>query len=108
MPLPRRLRQTFALALSGAAFSFALSGAAFAQQCPDWQLGGIPLNTDSETAWVAQQYPLFAGGGLDLSISDPDPARAAILAASLRRRLPAARITDGVGPVALRLQWHRG
>lgn len=73
MPLPRRLRQTFALALSGAAFSFALSGAAFAQQCPDWQLGGIPLNTDSETAWVAQQYPLFAGGGLDLSMCQAIP-----------------------------------
>lgn len=42
-------------------------GAAAAQQCPDWQLNGIPITTDAETAWVPQQYPMFAGGNIDLS-----------------------------------------
>jgi len=44
-----------------------VGGAAAAQQCPDWQLSGIPITTDAETAWVPQQYPMFAGGNVDLS-----------------------------------------
>lgn len=55
------------IAAAGAAFTLAASGAAFAQQCPDWQLNGIPVTTDAETAWVPQQYPTFAGGNIDLS-----------------------------------------
>lgn len=43
------------------------AGAASAQQCPDWQLNGIPITTDSDTAWVPQQYPVFAGGNVNLS-----------------------------------------
>jgi len=54
------------IATAGTAVSVALAGAAAAQQCPDWQLGGIPIATDAETAWVPQQFPLFAGGTLDL------------------------------------------
>ena len=49
-----------------AAFCVA-GGAASAQQCPDWQLNGIPITTDAEAAWVPQQYPMFAGGNIDLS-----------------------------------------
>ena len=60
-------KQGLLIAAAGAAVSGALAGAAAAQQCPDWQLGGIPISTDAETAWVPQQYPLFAGGALDLS-----------------------------------------
>ena len=63
-------KQSFMMAAAGAAVSVAFAGAAAAQQCPDWQLGGIPITTDAETAWVPQQYPLFAGGGLDLGACD--------------------------------------
>ncbi|WP_068296574.1 hypothetical protein [Pararhodobacter sp. CCB-MM2] len=67
MSLYQNFKQGFLIAAAGAAFSTAMAGAAAAQQCPDWQLGGIPITTDAETAWVPQQYPLFAGGGLDLN-----------------------------------------
>ena len=67
MSFYRSFRQGFRIAAAGCALGLTMAGAAAAQQCPDWQLGGIPLTTDAETAWVPQQYPLFAGGGLDLS-----------------------------------------
>jgi len=54
------------LAAGGAMISLAATTSATAQQCPDWQIGGTPIATDAEVAWVPQQYPLFAGGGLDL------------------------------------------
>ncbi|MCB1362087.1 MAG: hypothetical protein H6899_02875 [Rhodobacter sp.] len=54
------------LAAAGAALCVAMAGAASAQQCPDWQLNGVPITTDAETAWVPQQYQIYAGGGLDL------------------------------------------
>lgn len=63
----QRFKQGIAIAAAGAAVSVALAGAAAAQQCPDWQLGGIPITTDADTAWTPQQFPLFAGGTLDLS-----------------------------------------
>ena len=57
----------FLIAATGAAVSVAASGSAMAQSCPDWQLGGVPVSTNAETAWVPQQYAMFAGGGVDLS-----------------------------------------
>ncbi|MEZ5751867.1 MAG: hypothetical protein R3D60_07845 [Paracoccaceae bacterium] len=67
MLLDSRLTKCFAFAaLVSAAGAFG-SGAALAQQCPDWQLGGIPINTDAETAWVPQRFDMYAGGGLNLS-----------------------------------------
>ncbi|WP_127107646.1 hypothetical protein [Pararhodobacter zhoushanensis] len=57
----------FLIAATGAAVSVAASGSAMAQSCPDWQLGGVPITTDAETAWAPQQYAMFAGGGVDLS-----------------------------------------
>lgn len=53
--------------LSLAAALCVAGGAAAAQQCPDWQLNGVPITTDAEAAWVPQQYPMFAGGTIDLS-----------------------------------------
>lgn len=67
MSFMQTFKNGFLIAAAGAAMTTAFAGAASAQQCPDWQLGGIPITTDAETAWVPQQYPLFAGGGLDLS-----------------------------------------
>ncbi len=67
MSIYHHWKNTFRIAAVGTAMSLAFAGSAMAQQCPDWQLGGIPITTDSETAWVPQQYPLFAGGGLDLA-----------------------------------------
>ena len=67
MSIYTRFKQGFLIAAAGGAVSVGLAGAAAAQQCPDWQLGGIPISTDAETAWTAQQYPLFAGGGLNLA-----------------------------------------
>ena len=57
-------RTTAAVALLGLA---GLAAPASAQQCPDWSLGGTPVATDGETAWVPQSYPVFAGGAVDLS-----------------------------------------
>lgn len=67
MSIYTRFKQGFLIAATGGAASVMLAGAAAAQQCPDWQLGGIQIATDAETAWAAQQYPLFAGGGLNLA-----------------------------------------
>lgn len=67
MSLTQFFKTGLLTAATGAALSIAAAGAASAQACPEWQLGGIPLTTDAETAWVPQQYPLFAGGALDLS-----------------------------------------
>lgn len=49
------------------AFGVLTAGVAAAQQCPEWQLNGVPITTDADTAWTAQQYGLYAGGMLDLS-----------------------------------------
>jgi len=64
----QNFKHGFLVAAAGAALSVAAAGSAAAQQCPDWQLSGIPITTDAETSWVPQQYPLYAGGGLDLSL----------------------------------------
>lgn len=53
-------------ALAAAAFSIAATGSASAQQCPDWQLNGVPISTDAEAAWTAQSYTMYAGGVVDL------------------------------------------
>jgi hypothetical protein len=50
--------------LAGAIFSFALAGPALAN-CPDWQLNGIFLNQDADTAWVPQSFQVMAGGALN-------------------------------------------
>lgn len=52
---------------AGAAFSLAAVGTAAAQQCPEWQLGGVPISTDAEAAWAPQQFPMYAGGAMNLS-----------------------------------------
>ena len=59
-------RGVFTLA-AGTILGLAGATAAAAQACPDWRPGGVPITTDAETAWTAQQYPMYAGGSLDLS-----------------------------------------
>lgn len=58
--------KSLTIAAVGALVSFAAAGSAFAQQCPDWQLNGIPVSTDAEQAWVPQRYSMYAGGAVDL------------------------------------------
>lgn len=36
-------------------------------QCPQWEIGGVPIVTDAEQAWAPQRYTTFAGGMADLS-----------------------------------------
>ncbi|GAB4272108.1 MAG: hypothetical protein Kow0013_25320 [Pararhodobacter sp.] len=66
MSLFRRVTQATLAVTAGVVLSLASAGDALAQQCPDWQLGGTPITTDAETAWVPQRYSMFAGGGLNL------------------------------------------
>lgn len=80
MIFPADFKKGLAMAVGGAALSLAAS-AASAQQCPDWQLGGIPITTDAQVAWVPQQYPMFAGGGLDLAQCSSVPGHGRITAA---------------------------
>lgn len=67
MSLMNRFKSTFLTAATGAVLSLGVAGSAAAQQCPDWQLGGVPLTTDAQQAYTAQQYPMYAGGSTDLS-----------------------------------------
>jgi len=76
-----RFKQGILIAATGAVLGVASAGSASAQQCPDWQLNGIPISTDAETAWVPQQYTMFAGGGLDLSQCGEIPGHGYITAA---------------------------
>lgn len=69
------------VAAAAALLGLAAAGEATAQQCPDWQLNGIPISTDAETAWVPQSYTMFAGGGLDLSACTSLPGYGYITAA---------------------------
>lgn len=80
MSLIPHFKQGLLVVLAGTALSVAASTAS-AQQCPDWQLGGIPIATDAQTAWVPQQYPMFAGGGLDLGQCGSVPGHGYITAA---------------------------
>lgn len=75
-----RFSTSVILASLGLATTLAATSAQ-AQQCPDWQLNGIPITTDAETAWAPQQYPMFAGGGLDLSACGSVPGLGHITAA---------------------------
>lgn len=68
-------------AAASAVLGVVAAGPASAQQCPDWQLNGIPITTDAETTWVPQQYTMFAGGGLDLSQCGQVPGHGYITAA---------------------------
>ena len=67
MSIVTHFKTGFLIAASAAVIGVAGSGAAMAQSCPDWQLGGVPVSTNAETAWAPQQYAMFAGGGVDLS-----------------------------------------
>lgn len=60
------IRRGLIVVATGAAFGALSASAAMAQQCPEWQLGGVPIATDAEQAWAPQQYPVFAGGALNL------------------------------------------
>ena len=73
MVFTRFVSHGLAVSAVGAVLSVFSAGSALAQQCPDWQLNGIPVSTDAETAWTAQQYPMYAGGGLDLSLCTSVP-----------------------------------
>jgi len=57
-------RRGLFVATAGAVLGFAAS--ASAQQCPDWQLGGVPIATNADEAWTPQQYTMYAGGMLNL------------------------------------------
>ena len=69
------------VAAAGTAFTLAAAGSAFAQQCPDWQLSGIPITTDADTAWVPQQYPTFAGGSIEVAACPSVPGTGRVTAA---------------------------
>lgn len=73
MSFLRFVSHGLAVSAVGAAMALFTAGSAYAQQCPDWQLNGIPVATDAETAWVPQQYPMYAGGALDLSLCTSVP-----------------------------------
>ena len=60
MIFTRFVSHGLAVSAVGAVLSVFSAGSALAQQCPDWQLNGIPVSTDAETAWTAQQYPMYA------------------------------------------------
>ncbi|WP_417599374.1 hypothetical protein [Pararhodobacter oceanensis] len=62
----RTIRTAFFVAASGAALSIAAAGSAAAQECPQWQLNGVPVMTDADTASNPQSMPMYAGGMLDL------------------------------------------
>ena len=78
MSFYQRFTTGFLIAAAGLAVTV---GAASAQQCPDWQLNGIPISTDAETAWTPQRYQMFAGGGLDLSLCTQMQGRGFVTAA---------------------------
>ena len=60
------VKRSFFVAATGTVLGLAGATAAAAQACPDWRLGGVPITTDADTAWAAQQYPMYAGGNLNL------------------------------------------
>lgn len=66
MQIFHSMRRGIFIAATGTAIGLISASAAVAQQCPDWQLGGVPITTDAEQAWVPQSYPMYAGGAVDL------------------------------------------
>ncbi|MCB1405062.1 MAG: hypothetical protein KDK01_02075 [Rhodobacteraceae bacterium] len=59
----RSIKAGLLIAAAGFAMTLAGAGSAAAQQCPDWQLGGVPVSADAQTP---QTYMIYAGGSLDL------------------------------------------
>ena len=52
MSLFHSLKSGTLIATAGLALAVLTAGSAMAQQCPEWQLNGIPITTDADTAWV--------------------------------------------------------
>lgn len=81
MSLFHSLKSGTLIATAGLALAVLTAGSAMAQQCPEWQLNGIPITTDADTAWVPQQFPTYAGGAVDLTACPSVPGVGRVTAA---------------------------
>ena len=59
------LTRFLTLPATGAVLALGLATPAFAN-CPDYQLNGVFMNQDAETAWVPQSFQVMAGGNANL------------------------------------------
>lgn len=67
MILFRSMKGGLLIAAAGFALTLAGVGSVQAQQCPDWQLGGVPINVDAQTP---QHLAVYAGGTVDLGLCE--------------------------------------